>query len=132
VSAPLIRTLAGLIPWSDIVKATPSIISAARGAFDGRGTKPEPVVTNAERITETTPTDEAIDLIREDITLLRNAITELREENTRKTRLLGDLIEQNTRLSASLLKIRIRLRLTLICALAALAAGLGAIWMVVR
>ncbi|MHB9030552.1 MAG: hypothetical protein ACYC9O_17440 [Candidatus Latescibacterota bacterium] len=132
MSAPLIRTLAGLIPWADIVKATPSIISAARGAFDSRGAKPEPVATNAERITEATPTDEAIDFIREDIALLRNAITELQEENSRKSRLLGDLLEQNSKLSESLLKTRIRLRLTVICALAGLAAGLGAIWMVVR
>jgi hypothetical protein len=132
MAAPLFRTLANLIPWTDIVKATPSIISAARGAFDSRGIKSEPVVTNAENITETTPPDVAFDLIRADITLLRNAVADLQEENARKSSLLNSLIEQNNTLSEMLVKTRIRLRLTLICALAALTAGLGAIWMAVR
>jgi len=132
VSAPLFRTLASLIPWTDIVKATPSIISAARGAFDGRGIKSEPVVTNADRINETTLPLDAIDLLREDVTVLRNAITDLQEENARKTRILRDIAEQNNRLTESLRVTQLRLRLAVIFTLVVFAASLAAIWLAVR
>ncbi len=121
-----------MIPWGDIVKATPSIISAARGAFDGRGIDSGPVAANAERIDETTSMADAVAFLREDIAILRNSVAEIQEESARKSRLLHDLAEQNGKLFESLLRTRVQLRLTLICALAALASGLGAIWMVVR
>lgn len=122
-----------MIPWSDIVKATPSIINAAKNVFDGRGTRPaEPVVTNAERMTDTTPADEAVDLLREDITTLRGLIIGLQDEHARAGRLLRDLAEQNARLSEALLKVRVQLRLILTLASLALAGSAAALWMVLR
>ncbi len=121
-----------MIPWSDIVKATPSIINAAKSALDGRGARPEPVVTNADRITETTPADEAIDLLREDITVLRGAITGLQEDQARSGRLLRELAEQNARLSEAVLKIRVQLRLSLTLTPLALAVAAAALWLALR
>lgn len=126
--AAFLRTIAGFIPWTDVVKAAPSIISAARGAFDRTG----PVEVNADRITPDTAPDEALELIREDVSLLRTLVTELQAGGALKSRRIAELADENARLTDAVLELRGRFRFAVILALLSLAGTAAALWMAVR
>ena len=126
--AAWLKVLVKMIPWTDVVKAAPSVLSVARDALGKRGE----AAVNTDRITPGTPPEEAFDLVREDISLLRTLVAGLEAESDRKSRLIAALTDENARLADAVIELRRRFLVALLAALLALAGAGAAVWMALR
>jgi hypothetical protein len=108
----LLKVLAGLIPWVDIIKAAPQILSTARDMLDGssklRQDTPEP-----PSYAEKHSTEESIRILQDETIKLRRYISELQEDSRRQAILIQRIAEHDQKVSALLEVVRMRLILAL-------------------
>jgi hypothetical protein len=109
---PLLKVIAGLIPWADIIKAAPQILSAAKDLLDGTP-KPRPEASQTPHYAEKNSTEESIRILQEDVTQLRKYVTELQEDSRRQASLIQRIAEHDQQVSMLLEVIRLRLILAL-------------------
>ncbi|HWP18500.1 MAG TPA: hypothetical protein VNO84_05195 [Burkholderiaceae bacterium] len=101
-----------LIPWSDVIEATPKLVRGARQLWDRtqRREAPEPLpgveMGDAERLAA-----------------LERRVQELQEELRSSTQLLEQLAEHNARLVDAVAKLRVRTRVLLFLAIGAAAVA---------
>lgn len=104
-----------LIPWGDVVQATPGVVKGARDLW-----------SRTRKAKGEAPPQEAVPL--GDAAQLAQRLRQLEEEQLEASQLINALAEQNAQLVAALDKLRRRVR-----ALAALgvllALGLAALWL---
>lgn len=120
-----------MIPWADVVKAAPGVITRARNMME-RDRAAAPVDVHSESITENTPVDEALTLLRDDVTRLGEMVAGLQEENLQRARLINTLAEQNGRLTETVIVLRRRVTVALLMGVIAIAASAAAIFIVLR
>jgi hypothetical protein len=112
VRRSLLKVIAGLIPWVDIIKAAPQILSAAKDLLDG-APKPRPETSQTPHYAEKHSTEESIRILQEDVTHLRKYVTELQEDSRRQATLIQRIAEHDQQVSMLLEVIRLRLILAL-------------------
>lgn len=102
-----------VIPWSDVIEATPGIVKGARKIFT-RGQQADVPVAGA-------PGAAAPDRV----TQLEAALAQLREQQQASAQLIETLAEQNARIVEAVQILRVRTRLLMVVS-AVLALGLTA------
>ncbi|WP_343585849.1 hypothetical protein [Herbaspirillum sp.] len=106
-----------LIPWGDVVQATPGIVRGARDLW-----------SRTRRAKSEAETREGAMLAPGDTAQLAARIEQLEAEQLEASKLINTLAEQNAQLVAALDAQRRRMRLLMaFCVL--LAAGLAALWL---
>jgi hypothetical protein len=108
----LLKALAGLIPWVDIIKAAPQILSAARDMLDGTP-KPRPQAPEPSHYAEKHSTEESIRILQDEVIQLRQYVTELQADSRRQALLIQRIAEHDQQVSALLEVVRVRLILAL-------------------
>ena len=108
----MLKALAGLIPWVDIIKAAPQILSAARDMLDGTP-KPRPEAPEPPHYAEKHSTEESIRILQDEVMQLRQYVTELQADSHRQALLIQRIAEHDQQVSALLEVVRIRLILAL-------------------
>ena len=105
----MLKVLAGLIPWVDIIKAAPQILSAARDISSKlRQEAPEP-----PNYAEKHSTEESISILQDETIKLRKYIAELKEDSRRQAILIQRIAEHDQKVSTLLEVVRVRLILAL-------------------
>ena len=108
----LLKALAGLIPWADIVKAAPQILSTANDVLDSisktRTEAPEP-----PHFEENHSLEESIRLYRNETIKNRRYISELQENSRRQNIIIERIVEHDKQLSKLMEAVRVRLILAL-------------------
>lgn len=106
-----------LIPWSDVIEATPKLVRGARQLWE-RTQRREPSealggsgASQADRLAA-----------------LERTVQELQEELRSSTQLLEQLAEHNARLVDAVARLRVRTRVLLVLVAVAGAAAAGAWW----
>ena len=108
----MLKVFAGLIPWVDIIKAAPQILSAAKDLLDGTP-KPRPEAPEPPHYAEKHSTEESIRILQEEVTQLRQYVTELQADSRRQASLIQRIAEHDQQVSVLLEVVRIRLILAL-------------------
>ncbi len=91
-----------IIPWSDVIEATPGIVKGARKIFT-RGQQ-------ADVPMDTAPGAEASDRVAQ----LEVALVQLREQQLASAQLIANLAEQNARIVEAVQILRLRTRLLMV------------------
>ncbi|MFA6471516.1 MAG: hypothetical protein WCU00_05680 [Candidatus Latescibacterota bacterium] len=108
----MLKALAGLIPWADILKAAPQILSTANDMLDSisktRAEPPEP-----PHFEENHSVEESIRLYRNETIKNRRYISELQEDSRRHAMIIERIAEHDQQVSKLLEAVRIRLILAL-------------------
>lgn len=129
--APILRTVIGMIPWTDMIKAAPEVIAKARNMMKADREAP-PVEVRSDDIDAQTPLADAIILLKEDVARLGNSVASLQEENRERSKLINTLAEQNGRLASEVQSLRLRFKIAFITALVSLAAAVAVLVMALR
>jgi len=108
--AALLKALAGLIPWADVVRSAPAILAAAKELIEGAPKSSEPPRTVR---TEDLPPEETLRLLREENAFLRASVVELQADSRRQAEVIERLAEQADGLAAGLELFRKRLKLAI-------------------
>ena len=129
--APILRTVIGMIPWTDMIKAAPEVIAKARSMMK-TDQKVPPVEVRSDSINASTPVEDAVALLKDDVARLGILVDALQEENRERSRLINTLAEQNGRLATVVESLRLRLIALFITTAVSLAAAAAALVMVLR
>jgi uncharacterized coiled-coil protein SlyX len=106
-----------LIPWVDVVQATPGIVKGARDLW-----------SRTRKAKTAVEAQEAAPAMALDAEQLAVRIRQLESEQLEASQLINTLAEQNAQLVAAMDRVRSRMRaLTAFCVL--LAVGLAAVWL---
>ncbi|MDP2983219.1 MAG: hypothetical protein Q8O92_07810 [Candidatus Latescibacter sp.] len=108
----MLKLIAGLIPWVDIIKAAPQILSAAKDLLDG-APKPRPEAPEPSHYAEKHSTEESIRILQEEVTQLRQYATELQADSRRQASLIQRIAEHDQQVSVLLEVVRVRLILAM-------------------
>ncbi|KAF1045823.1 hypothetical protein [Xylophilus sp.] len=102
-----------LIPWTDVIAATPQIVKGARNLYDGvRGGADKKAAARAAGTTTVAPLlDGDPQTLAVHVQQLQGRVQELEEEQTRTAELLQSLAEQNAQVVATVETLRQRSRL---------------------
>ena len=120
-----------MIPWSDMIKAAPEVIAKARSMMKTDREAP-PVEVRSDSINSYTPLEDAITLLRDDVTRLGSLVAALQEENRERSKLINTLAEQNGRLATVVDSLRKRLMFAIVATLVSFAAAVAALALVLR
>lgn len=124
--AALLKVLASMIPWADVVKSAPSILAAAKDLLNG-ATKPTPPPPEPEPGADYP--DETLQALRSESALLRSAVIELQAGSRRQAEVIERLAEQNQRLAVTADILRQRLKIAIWIAASAFILGAACIAM---
>lgn len=129
--ALILKTVIGMIPWVDMIKAAPEVIAKARSMMK-TDQKVPPVEVRSDSINASTPVEDAVALLKDDVARLGILVDALQEENRERSRLINTLAEQNGRLATVVESLRLRLIALFITTAVSLAAAAAALVMVLR
>lgn len=101
-----------LIPWGDVIAATPQIVKGARNLYDGvRGGK-KPAARAAATV-DLSPLDADPKTLAIHVRQLHEQVQLLEDEQARTAELIQSLAEQNAQVVATVETLRLRSRLLL-------------------
>jgi hypothetical protein len=129
--SPILKTVIGMIPWTDMIKAAPEVIAKARNMMKA-DRDVSPVEVKSDDIDAQTPLADAVILLKEDVARLGNMVIALQEENRERSKLINTLAEQNGRLATEIQTLRMRLGITILTTIVSLAAAITALVLVLK
>lgn len=112
-----------VIPWGDVIEATPNIVKGARKMFARTQAEEPHVETDAAKRGD----------LSARVALLEDSLTHMAEQQKASARLIETLAEQNARIVEAVEILRVRTRLLIITSIVLLGALGGTVaWVLVR